>query len=266
MHLLHSASDCCRLEPGGYGVKYGGFLGASKEAATSTACGALCLGKPSCAFFSFSGRFSKCVLCATCELEAHASFVEPKIRSLSEQYASYSLQPREAFGAPSAAASGDGLEMLNRLQLQGAYSRRLYGRKGAVDLASLRVLWLDLLPAPSLRLLNQTTGVCKLDASLPSHPFFSAIDLYSNPTGAVWLSSRRHRSPPLAIPNHTYVEVSHCAQGSGWELEATSKPRPAWKCKPMWLYVAPGSGVSINVTQRPALTPDRMHTSTRTFS
>ena len=33
MHLLHSASDCCRLEPGGYGVKYGGFLGASKEAA-----------------------------------------------------------------------------------------------------------------------------------------------------------------------------------------------------------------------------------------
>ena len=233
-------------------MRYGIFLRAAVGRPQPSDCLADCIATPSCAFFSHSRRFKKCIMCGSCEMEASGSFVTGKIRELSMQYTSWSLLPLSSFGAITPQAT-TGSPFLS-LQLQRAYSHRLYNAPGLVELSTLRVVWLSLLPRAALVLLNATTGICKLDATPPFHPFFASIDLYNSPLGALWISrSGSGRTQP--IPNHSWAEITHCAQGALWELEAVAKPRPAWKCKPMWLYVAPGSGVSINVG-RSIVVPD----------
>lgn len=214
-------------------------------------------------------------------MEAATAFVvHTKALRLSRQYSSYSMRPHGAF---TQRAPSDATALLTALPLQGEYSVRLYGGPNRVDLPTLRVLWLDLLPPAALGLLN-TTGLCTLDAASPWRPFFTSIDLHTAPLDAIWISPgvtnggvggsgglggglggsggfgdglggsgalTRLQAYPTdrirPIPNHSWAEVTHCAQGHSWVAAASVEPRPAWKCKPMWLYAAPGSGVSINV-------------------
>lgn len=88
----------------------------------------------------------------------------------------------------------------------------------------------------------------------------STIDVQANPKDALWLEGAGHRRTAggeraggahryrdhlagvrTAAPlrNHSWVEVTHCA--------ARARRGPRWKLCPMWLYVAPGSGVSMNI-------------------
>lgn len=242
MHLLHASSDCCRLSPGGYGIKYGRLVTTMKGTPDAEGCFEHCKSTDTCAFFSHSTRYRKCILCSACELEAAPAFVvHEKTLQLSQMYTSWSMRPLAAFSSRS---PPDDALMLALGSLQGEYSKRLYGKPGLVDSSTLRLVWLDLLPAAALEQLN-TTGICGVEAAGPWRPFFTSIDLFTAPLDAVWISRRNNR--PHALANHTWVEVAHCAQGRGWAEEGLSNPRPAWKCKPAWFYVAHGSGVSINV-------------------
>jgi len=120
--------------------------------------------------------------------------------------------------------------------LQGSYSKQLYGEEGRVPLEALRVVWLSLLNRTARDALAHI-GLCKANARPPRHPFFWGIDTIANPIDAMWLSKR---SPHVAIPDFGWAEVTHCANKN-------SLKRPAWQFGPMWLYVADGSGVSVNV-------------------
>lgn len=113
--------------------------------------------------------------------------------------------------------------------LQGIYSRLLYGAAGRLDLDHLRIIWLELLPPSMLALLANIT-VCKKLVASPQQPFYWYHDTFNNPVDAVWLKPALMEQ---AAPNHSWVEVTHCARNG--------------HASAMWLYAAPGSGVSINV-------------------
>lgn len=125
--------------------------------------------------------------------------------------------------------------------LQDNYSVQLYGEPGRVDAKSLRVVWLPLLPPEALRLVARLGGVCKYTSGYPWRPFFTGLDLFANPLNAMWVSWDRGPLGGFPVANHSWVEVTHCPQGHAGHKGF------AWQFGPMWLYAAPGSGVSINV-------------------
>ena len=245
-HFVFQA-DCCYV---GGGEKLHSTTGAS--AANQSSCEALCNAHQRCNFIS--RRAGMCVLCATC-----------KLRPQSGHFTSWSR-----FALP---ATVDEIAP----HLQAAYSEELYGAPGRVDIASLRLVWLSLLPDAARAVLARAGGVCKYDSGTPWRPFFAALDIFANPLDAMWLSSdhhhhlqhrHRHRSTGVAISgkegederafaapssfpvaNHSWIEVTHCSQGAN----AVGGRAHGWQFGPMWLYAAPGSGVSINVGRTAAM-------------
>ena len=59
--------------------------------------------------------------------------------------------------------------------------------------------------------------------------------MIANPLDAMWV---HQPAPSEPYPSHSWVEVSHCAKPVG---------DSGWKAGPMWLYAAPGTGVSVNL-------------------
>lgn len=82
------------------------------------------------------------------------------------------------------------------------------------------------------------TGVCQSAPMPPERPFFSSIGTVENPRNLLWIAG------PFATPapSDSWVEVTHCPV-----RQNPGNGAPAWRQKPMWVYAAPGSGVSINV-------------------
>ena len=107
----------------------------------------------------------------------------------------------------------------------------------------------------------------------PLRPLFAPIGIGGaiDPSGSVWVANR---GAGQAIPSHGWAEITHCpawaghadhadAQGSTFTAPEEATPssmrlqraghrsspfwHQEWLAAPMWLYVASGSGVSINV-------------------
>ena len=112
----------------------------------------------------------------------------------------------------------------------------------------MRLLWLQLLPSAT-RQLVAGIRVCKHSAQPPLYPLFSPISignismLSSQPRGGVWVANRGQVAPAA---NFSFVEVTHCPVDPSANTDRRLSSRP-WQKRPMWLYVAAGSGVSINV-------------------
>ena len=130
---------------------------------------------------------------------------------------------------------GDWLALVS--QLQGNYSRSLYGAEGLVEARDLALIWLPLLDGAALVLLARM-GVCAWEPAwtgagagrslLPLHTPHSTVD-----SGlAVWRHVDVERSSVL--PSHAWVEVTHAPR---WG-ETTPLP---------WFYAAHSSGVSLNL-------------------
>ena len=151
--------------------------------------------------------------------------------------------------------------------LQHEYSRRVYGSYYQVDMASLRVVWLELLPAEALRHIGSAEiGLCALTtgrthgvedgwrgcisqqeagclsacargvpAALADAPLLYTPHAWPGgiePRGAAWVRASMQVHTP--VRSHAWVEVTHCGLP---RFESTSP----------WFFVAPGSGVSLNV-------------------
>ena len=117
--------------------------------------------------------------------------------------------------------------------LQGNYSVALYGAPNRVPLESLKLVWTALLPPLQAERLAAAVGLCFHSAAPPWRPLYVPQSALANPLNSVWVT----RASYTAVPNGSWAEVTHCSRGAG---------RPT-SSGPPWFYVAPGSGVSINV-------------------
>ena len=235
-------------------------------------CGELCNRTASCFYFTHvksnaggSHNDGVCMLCEKCVL-----------RRMRRSASWARVQP--SWPAPTLAATPPHVVTGALVPLlQDKYSEQLYGSRNRVPTpGSLRIVWAQLLNAAALAHLAGP-GICRFSPAAPLHPYFAPIDLdAANPHGALWLHSEQEPQPAAS---HSWVEVTHCAQ-QGDITEATeakcaalqamgrNHTRPpikhwklafqcmhmagkrgswAWRFGTMWLYVAPGSGVSINV-------------------
>ena len=177
-------------------------------------CQQQCLMTADCMWvsFSISPAPTICVLCAACELRPAFD---------GRNYSSYA----RSRGNKTRWSRGPQVvwPALRPEWLQGSYSERLYGAKGRVNLASLGLVWLQLLPSVALRFLI-SVGLCKSVSMPPERPFYIARDPQRiNPVDAMWV----HVAPPYPrgagdtpswhprpAASHSWVEVTHCASNS----------------------------------------------------
>lgn len=109
--------------------------------------------------------------------------------------------------------------LLQQLDLNGSYSKQLYGREGMVPAThSLQIIWLGMLPALQSALVG-LGGMCKADrTTLQGSSFLPAVPVGSlymphsrmaSPCTSLWhkLPARRANEP---VPPHSWVEVTHC--------------------------------------------------------
>ena len=130
------------------------------------------------------------------------------------------------------------------IDLQGEYSMQLYGADGRVPLDTLKVVWMSVLSDDALRTIASGGGVCIHSANHVVPPFYIAHHHSSDPIDTMWLR-RGLRGYPITwghLPNDSWVEVTHCAARADLTKNATFGNGMG-----AWFYVAPGSGVSINV-------------------
>ena len=205
---------CC--VPGGLHHLRSVRLTAVEGPEAEIACAAACRTEAHCKFFAFTPA-RRCELCSNCVLAP---------RAMSRSW------PRNWMGCPRTSIGS--LISTMAYDLQHEYSMRLYRRPGAIQFDHLHVLFADMLPRRTLRAL-ESVGVCRAEAAPPFNPFYWGHDVVANPTNAIWI----HRTyGPQPVPDNSWIEVTHCAAVNS----AFSGMSYA-----MWLYAAPGSGVSINV-------------------
>ena len=210
-HFVYQG-DCCSV--GG-----GKRLRVVSTTANVSACEEHCLSEPGCSHISRRST-GMCALCGSCTLRQHSG-----------HFYSYSREPM-----PSPV---DRIVPL----LQGNYSTELYGAPDRVDASTIRLIWLQLLPDAVLRMIARLGGVCKYESGYPWRPFLASLDLSANPLDAAWVSWERAQTGGSPVGNSSWIEVTHCSQGQG----RVGARGFGWQFGPMWLYAAPGSGVSINV-------------------
>jgi hypothetical protein len=142
--------------------------------------------------------------------------------------------------------------------VQGNYSVALYGAEGRVPLKTLKIVWLPLLSTQGLRAIQTAGGICLLHAKFTFPTFYSPHNPKFDPQGSMWLRRDYGVSHNRVLPNHSWVEVTHCGYSSTMKGDkfvaqppligsAREEGRFFWDVGPSWYYVAPGSGVSINV-------------------
>ncbi len=210
-------------------------------------CATPCSKVRRCAFFSHSARSRRCVFCSACtlrnplsELNASGGYSSwARWNGSSTDFQSASAQ-KPAVPPPLASlyrVTPSAVSVLSPWY-QTEYSTALYGAAHRAPPAeTLRLLWPTLLPSAALDAVA-SVGVCKWESKPPLQPFYTVHDIYANPNEALWVHPTAASHP---APNHSWVEVTHCAR------PASSKPSSRWKDAVMWLYVAPGSAVSVNV-------------------
>ena len=217
LRVLAHAS-CCRHQRGD--------ISHHSNTSTRATCAARCAADVRCSYFTHSGDDrhgrprNKCSLCRLCSPVGGAN-----TSSWARGWPGASLQ-----------TSLETVTTVLGLYMP-AYSVALYGLEGAIELSSLALIWLRLLPAAAIAALSRV-GLCKRAALPPSKPFYYQHDFASTPRNAVWLGPRWQRGRPL--DDHTWVEVVHC----------TRNIRPVYGggvMSALWAYVAPGSAVSVNV-------------------
>lgn len=242
---LHPSADCCRHKAA-FGplacVAYGVELWRTNRntAPTPAGCEAHCSENPACAFFSHSRRFRSCTYCSACDLTAgglNAAHDTNELDYGSREallwrpgYSSWAKgEPRRYERVDKHAVVRD----LTTRWLQGNYSEQLYAGAGRINPETLRIIWLTLVPRGALRGLT----ACKHNAKPPLQPFFRPIsNAHANdPAMSMWVHQNGPHEP---IASHGWAEITHCPG---------PKDGPTWKGAAMWLYVAPGSGVSMNV-------------------
>ena len=160
--LLSDSSDCCRQWPRQMGDSRGIVLHIARGANLS-ACADMCMSAAHCRFFSYARKFRSCSLCSSCELAT-----EP---GLGDAYASWSLTPLHSYRPLKALPSDLLIE-----NLQGQYSRLLYGQSGLVP-RDLRIIWLPLVNrTTSAWSFIQRTLICRFSPVAPHSPLYSPID------------------------------------------------------------------------------------------
>ena len=157
--------------------------------------------------------------------------------------------------------------------LQGEYSTTLYGQPGMINVSSLRIIWLSLLPPGAQHLIGRL-GMCVLHTRYRELPFYYPHHVvYAlrsfDPEDSAWVG--KNLGAPLSkrdavLANFSWTEVTHCASNvmsnnpsapladgrfpAGGSLSAELHTRAVG---PAWLYVAPGSGASVNIGNSVAL-------------
>ena len=122
-------------------------------------------------------------------------------------------------------------------ELSGPYSRRVYGAPGrAPSMAALQLLWIDLL-APLQRATIGSIGVCSRAGGTPLQPLFTSVL-----RNALFVQ-QPHLVVHAPVPSYAWAEVVHCPLSAGPHERIT----PGFRYAPMWMYVASGAGVSVNV-------------------
>ena len=232
-------------------VRYGSLQSPEVQNASRPAdCHADCAGQSRCRFFSHSVRERRCILCAACDLRDSVDDLRCNTRHEDRRKYIACHEPR-SFTAWARVAAGAAAPRYERVHgvarrtlaplLQGAYSVRLYGAAHRVPLGTLRLVWLSLLAdtSPEALAAVKAMGVCRYEPRPPRQPFYSHIDRDAgNPLDAMWVHQPRL---PFA-QNNSWVEIVHCPKPPGKNERGLR-----WMYLPMWGYVAPGSGVSVNV-------------------
>lgn len=203
---------------------------------------------PGCLFFSYAKRYRLCELCTGCRLMRCAGAPGSCFQG---DFTSYSRAIPAANFALTATAP---IRQLHAALSQ-EYSEAVYGAAGRMPAAhALRVVWAALLPPRAMAVVSRVGGACTYDAQPPHRPFYSSHDLVSNPEDSIWIG---RREPDVPISNDTWVEVTHCPRALPPSALGMINPGDEWMMGPMWAYVAPGSGVSVNVGRTLVLTSYR---------
>ena len=249
--LLHDSAECCR-HSSAFGalanVAWGAELwrSARRTAPAPAVCQTHCSQNPRCTFFSHSAKRQSCTYCAACDLSATAlTSASPRNLDKATNVAlrwrvGHTSWAKGAFRVYERVDRHAVVHALVTQWLQTNYSEQLYGRKSAVVAETLRVVWLSLLPPAAL----DGMVACSQNPNPPLRPFFRPIGraaghhMATQPMHSVWIHQPGPHEP---VASHGWIEVTHCAS-RGWGMMG-----PAWMLSGMWLYAAPGSGVSINV-------------------
>ena len=213
---------------------------------TPAACAENCAKVGSrCTFFSHAVGLRACMLCAACDLDRttlgrwngkrFTSWARIGSNRTSSAAAGSTHHPSASTSViiPNSLAANASALTVEQLYertsassmvwkllgplVQRAYSTHLYGAPDRVDLSSLRLLWLALLPERAQRAIS-AFGVCRHEAKPPLQPLLTAIDLNANPRDAVLVQQQRggpvvdegKRAGLLLarpVPNHSWIEV-----------------------------------------------------------
>ena len=254
---IHAAALCCSWEPetwdsrGDARMGFGAVLGALstldyKEAGVASPvnnatrasdCARVCRTAQRCRFFSHDATLRQCTLCSACALTGGFDSTVWAKAPAAPTPARYRFVPKANSMATGRLAA----------HLSSNYSVALYRAPNRTPPADeLRVVYLDLLSAEALKLVIGV-GVCQYEAMPPLQPFYSRQDVSASPIDTLWV---HQDAPAQPISPNSWAEITHCAvKWTGGFLHGV---RPwnaglAWKHMPFWAYVAPGSGVSVNV-------------------
>ena len=101
---------------------------------------------------------------------------------------------------------------------------------------ALQLLWIDLL-APAQRAAIGSIGVCSRNGGTPLQPLFTSVL-----RNALFVQ-QPHLTVHAPVPSHAWAEVVHCPL----RAPPSERVRSGFRYAPMWMYVVPGAGVSVNV-------------------
>ena len=259
---LSGPTDCCSWAVAGdVGHMHGRFAG-SEQHRSAAACALLCLDKPHCTYFAHEQKARRCVMCSGCDAKPSQGYsawaVKRSVANAVVGNASYDQQLQNAKRALESSGEVDsgvnsstsrdqaGWERVDvgnvvsalLPRLNGTYSMRLYGMRGRVPpVDTLRLVWLNLLPATDRARLERH-GLCYSQSLPPFYPFYV---LQGRPVNLNALWRTNDEAPAPARASHSWVEVTHCA------LPGSMRGQHAWKHGLFWLFVAPGSGLSVNI-------------------
>lgn len=232
-NLIDGAARCCEVSQLKVAPTWSG------PEVTRESCRQRCLNESTCTFYSYAAKWKLCETCTGCELER----CPPSQGCFHQFFQSFSRDHEsEDF-----VATPNTLGQITPL-LQTTYSISLYGKAEHVVESDLRVIWVSLVGSDVFSKLL-AMGVCRYNSRPPHQPLYWMHDTSANPKDAVWI--HKPRGADIAVGNHSWIEVTHCPQNILAPQGSNSIGAP------MWLYVAPGSGVSLNVGRTLALTSYR---------
>ena len=140
------------------------------------------------------------------------------------------------------------------------YAKSIYANQTNRSVYALKIIYLDLLPEESLRQLA-VIGIA-YNGPTETTPFYWMRSYIHQTPNAIWTAESF--LPSLAVPSGGWAEITHCPSVGGKDgttilgggRDKEGRPMP-WLFSSAWAYVAPGSGISINVGRTMVLEPRR---------